>query len=109
MRAMRVDGNHREIVEALQKIGAFVTYLKEPVDLLVSYQGAWIVMEVKPVKASSKARLTWTSNEFEWMVVQNAKVYLVRTPAEACHAAVEEAEIYMSGLSCQRQWREGQP
>ena len=97
MRAMKVDGNHQEIVQALQKIGAFVTYLKEPVDLLVSYKGAWIVMEVKPEKASSNARLTWTLNEFEWMVVQNARVYLVRTADEACQAAVNEATLRATG------------
>ncbi len=94
---MKVDGNHQEIVRALQKIGAFVTYLKEPVDLLVSYKGAWIVMEVKPEKASSNARLTWTLNEFEWMIVQHSRVYLVRTPVEACQAAVDEAALRLAG------------
>ena len=43
----RADANEAAIVEALQDRGAIVLVLDRPVDLLVGYQGRWVLVEVK--------------------------------------------------------------
>lgn len=46
-RAAKSDKSQRSIVSALRGIGAHVTYIKEPVDLLVGFKRRTLVLEVK--------------------------------------------------------------
>ena len=49
-RNAKVDGNQKEIVAALRKIGAYVVHthqLKNAFDILVSYRGNVVPMEIK--------------------------------------------------------------
>lgn len=47
MRAARIDGNSRQIVNALRKAGATVYHIKLPVDILVGFKGVTMLMEIK--------------------------------------------------------------
>ena len=49
----RADANEAAIVEALQDRGAIVLVLDRPVDLLVGYQGRWVLVEVKDGPSAS--------------------------------------------------------
>ena len=53
-RAKRRDGNEAAIVAALEKVGAFVIRLDEPVDLLVGYRNRWLLLEVKDPKGRNR-------------------------------------------------------
>lgn len=52
-RAAKRDSNEREIIEALQELGAYVDQ-ESNIDLFVLYKGVWYAMEVK----TAKGRLT---------------------------------------------------
>lgn len=41
------DANQPEIVAALRERGAYVVEIEHPVDLLVGYNGFWVLVEVK--------------------------------------------------------------
>lgn len=45
--AKRRDGNEKEIVDALRKIGAVVVQQDRPCDLWIGWSGQWVAMEVK--------------------------------------------------------------
>jgi hypothetical protein len=55
-RAARTDANKDDIVKALREAGASVYDLRMPVDLLVGYQGASILMELKDGSKPPSAR-----------------------------------------------------
>jgi hypothetical protein len=88
-RAAKVDANHAEIVSALEEAGAQVTSLATVgngvADLLVSWNGAWSVIEVKDGKKAPSARQL-TKLQKHWMSRQNAMVYVVTNPMEALEA-----------------------
>lgn len=68
----RVDGNHRAVKEALEKIGAIVQSLATVgegcPDLLVGYAGRWILLEVKTKSISPERKLsTSEARELEWI------------------------------------------
>ena len=68
-RAARRDDNEKEIVIALRKAGAHVSFLDEPCDLLVGYKGKTICLEVKDGnKPPSARKLTPNEQKFhdEW-------------------------------------------
>lgn len=68
-RAARRDDNEKEIVIALRKAGAYVSFLDEPCDLLVGYQGKIVLIEVKDGnKPPSARKLTPNEQKFhdEW-------------------------------------------
>lgn len=49
-RIAKVDDNQKEIVEALRKVGAYIVHthqLKNAFDILVSYRGKCVPMEIK--------------------------------------------------------------
>jgi len=78
----RVDGNHREVVEALQAIGCSVQSLaatgKGCPDLLVGYQGRTVLLEVK----AGRGKLT--DQQAAWQFTWNgAPVCVVRSGDEA--------------------------
>lgn len=68
-RAARRDDNEKEIVVALRKAGAYVSFLDAPCDLLVGYKGRVILLEVKDGnKPPSARKLTPNEQKFhdEW-------------------------------------------
>ena len=81
----RVDGNHREVVQALQAIGCSVQSLaaigKGCPDLLVGYRGRTMLLEVKA------SRGTLTDQQEVWLMTWNgALVHIVRSGDEAIAA-----------------------
>ena len=50
----RLDANHREIVQALQRVGASVDQ-KGPLDLLVGFRGANYLLEIKTARGNLRA------------------------------------------------------
>src|SRR5678815_5441887 len=50
----RLDNNHREIKQALERVGATVDE-KGPLDLLVGFRGANYLLEVKTAKGNLRA------------------------------------------------------
>ena len=54
------DANEKAIIEALREAGAFVVQLDKPLDLLVGFEGAWHLIEVKV----PNGRLTPAQDEF---------------------------------------------
>ena len=88
-RAARVDENQRDVVAALRKIGAFVSYL--PVgfgvpDLLVGYKGQTFLMEVK--NKDGRNRMTQGQIEFHNRWIGGA-LFIVRTPEAAIKAVTQ--------------------
>ncbi len=80
MRARKVDACQPAIVEALRGIGAEVIVLNTSIDLLVWYQGQWIVMDCK-----SDNRRTETQKH---LVARGCRIAFPRTPDEALRAIV---------------------
>jgi hypothetical protein len=78
-RAARRDSNERQIVEALEGMGAIVERLSKPLDLLVNVQG---VIALADVKAPRTGRLTADQVAFlkKW---DGAPIYLLRTVEDA--------------------------
>lgn len=79
------DGNEKEVVDALQQIGASVFRLDKPCDLLVGYRGRNYLLEVKlpvgPRGGTSHSHLNEWQEEFEdtW----HGQFTVVRSPREA--------------------------
>jgi hypothetical protein len=57
----RSDGNAKEIIDAMRKMGASVEIIDRPVDILVGYRGVTAIAEIKTprgkLQASQKAFL----------------------------------------------------
>lgn len=90
-RAARTDATQEPIVAALRKIGARAIYIKEPVDLLVGYRNATVLLELKDgEKFSSERRLTKQQEEFiaTW---PGGPVYVVSSVDEALRVVIEAA------------------
>lgn len=84
-RAPKRDANEADIVQALTRVGAFVSQLSgEGIpDLLVIFRGQTWLIEVK----SAKGRLT--DAQIEWHAKSlngGVKVHVVHTPLEALQA-----------------------
>lgn len=81
MKAPRIDANHREIVEALEAVGATVQPLikigKGCPDILCAYRGNLFLMEIK----TRDGKLT--ADQIEWMAKWRSPVYVVHTVDEA--------------------------
>ena len=80
-RAARVDVTQPDIVKALRKIGAEVTYLhvvgQGCPDLLVSFRQRWWVIECKADDGDL------TTDQKQWIGRQHAPTYVVRSAEEA--------------------------
>ena len=85
----RTDANHAAIVDALRRVGAAVTSLAAVghgvPDLLVSYRGQWIVLEVKDGDKPPSARRL-TLDEAAWCQQQHAPVWVVASVDDALAA-----------------------
>lgn len=84
-RAARRDDNEKEIVAAMREAGAYVKVINDEglFDLLVSYRGETLLIEVKDgAKPPSGRRLTDAEQKFhdEW---PGADLYIVNSVEEA--------------------------
>jgi hypothetical protein len=82
-RAARRDDNEQEIVKALRKAGAYVSFIDEPCDLVVGYQGRTVLLEVKDgAKPPSARKLTEREQKFhdEW---PGGPLYIITCVQEA--------------------------
>lgn len=79
--AAKRDANEPEIIQALERAGAGVTQLDEPVDLLVAYRDHWKLLEVK---VSEKSKLTERQRNF--IACHPGMVSIVWTPMMALKA-----------------------
>lgn len=84
-RAARRDDNEKEIVSAMREAGAYVKVINDEglFDLLVSYRGETLLIEVKDgAKPPSARRLTEAEQKFhdEW---PGADLYIVNSVEEA--------------------------
>jgi hypothetical protein len=78
--AAKRDENEREIIDALEGVGASVTQLSEKglPDLLVGFRGETYLIEVK----STKGNLTAHQNEW-WLSWRGREPAVARTPHDA--------------------------
>lgn len=84
-RAARRDSNESDIVKAMREAGAYVKVINDEglFDLLVSYRGETLLIEVKDgAKPPSARRLTDAEQKFhdEW---PGADLYIVNSVEEA--------------------------
>ena len=95
-RAARVDANQPDIVAALRKIGAEVTYLHQlgggVSDLLVSFRQRWFVIECKTDDGDL------TQDQREWIGKQKAPVYLVTDAMQAVGFLQTQMPDWLLGL-----------
>ena len=86
MRAARVDGNQREIVQALREAGATVQHLhtvgKGCPDVLVGYRGANLLLELKD-GSLPPSRQKLTADEEYWHTVWRGQVEIARSVEDA--------------------------
>lgn len=87
-RAAKVDGNQRDIVDALRQIGCDVHVIGLPVDLLVGFRARNFLIEVKDPNGSN--RLTESQKEF--MATWRGQVRICRSPEEAVRLVTEAYE-----------------
>ena len=84
-RAARRDANEQDIIKAMREAGAYVKAINDEglFDLLVSYRGETLLIEVKDgAKPPSARRLTDAEQKFhdEW---PGADLYIVNSVEEA--------------------------
>lgn len=87
-RAAKKDDNHKIIVEALRKVGAYVQDLGSVgsgcPDLLCDYRGAWTLIEVKDgEKVQSARKLTPDQINFVVDLRNRAPVHVAESPEQA--------------------------
>lgn len=86
-RAKRRDPNEAEIVAALRAVGASVTPLHEPVDLLVGFRGKNYLLEVKrpPGKygGTSESGQKLNKNQVKFFDEWRGQVRIVTSVADA--------------------------
>ena len=79
------DGNEKNIVDALRKIGATVFRMDKPCDLLVGFRGRNYLLEVKlplgPRGGTAHSQLNEWQREFDDM--WHGQFTVVRSPEEA--------------------------
>lgn len=81
-RAARVDANQAAVRAALEKVGAKVKYIKEPLDLLVGFRKRNVLMEVK----NRDGRDELTKAQVEFLATWPGEAYVVHTPQDALTA-----------------------
>lgn len=84
--AAKVDKNQKEVVKALRKAGASVQHLHAVgagcPDILVGYQGANHLVEIKDGKKPPSARKL-TPDQVEWHDEWRGSVHVVKSVTEA--------------------------
>ncbi len=80
-RAAKVDGNQKEIVTALKRVGALVLHthqLKNCFDILVAFRGKLYCMEIKdPEQPPSARRLTEGEETFKRRLEATGNTYYI--------------------------------
>lgn len=93
----RVDGNHTEVVKALNNAGMKVQSLasigKGCPDLLVGFRGLNIALEVKDGARPPSGRLL-TSDERDWQDTWPGFVMTVTSAEDAINAVVAHAKLW---------------
>lgn len=79
------DLNQPEIILALEEIGCVCYEMEQPVDLLIEYEGRWVVLEVKNPKGKNKL----TKEQEIFFNRTKAPAYVVRNPLEAIAAVTQ--------------------
>ena len=82
------DGNEKNIVDAMQSVGASVYRLDQPCDLLVGYRGKNYLIEVKlplgPRGGAAHSKLNDVQEEFA--ATWRGQFEIVRSPEDAIEA-----------------------
>jgi hypothetical protein len=85
-RAARIDGNHGEVVKALEAAGMTVQSLAAVgagvPDLLVGWRGVNVLLEVKDGSLAPSAR-ELTAAQREWHATWGGQVHAVTSPQQA--------------------------
>lgn len=87
-RAAKVDGNQREIINALKAIGCDVEVIGLPVDLVVGYRCRNFLVECKNPKGSNRL----TDGQKEFIARWRGQVRVVRSAEEAIRLVTEAYE-----------------
>ena len=94
MRATRIDSNHRDVVQALEKAGMTVESLaavgKGCPDLVVGWRGITCLLEVKD-GAKTPGNRPLTVAQQEWHARWGGQLAVVTTPEEAVDAVIAHA------------------
>ena len=76
----RTDANERDIIRAMEKIGAKIYRVAKPLDLLVTFRQRTLLMEVK----TEDGKLTKVQEDF--LAIWPGEVHIVRSIDEAITA-----------------------
>lgn len=81
----KTDHNQKDIVKALKAIGCHVFEIEEPFDLLISWRGVWLVMEVKnpDTHARQKGGSKMTDTQDNILALISAPVLIAESVDEA--------------------------
>ena len=82
--AARTDGNQKDIVAALKKIGCSVLVIGTPVDLLIGYEAKNLLIECKI--PGEKPR---TKKQKDFLASWKGQVRIVESPEEAIKLVTE--------------------
>jgi hypothetical protein len=80
--AARIDANQTPIVSALRRHGALVYIIGKPLDLLVGFRGALLLIEVKDGKKPPSDRKL-TPDQVEFMAAGWPATHVVKSVDEA--------------------------
>ena len=84
--ALRIDANQAQVISALQAAGAIVEIIGQPVDLLVGYQGKFMLVEIKDgAKVKSAQKTTAVQDKF-FAKFEGYPHALVNSPESALRA-----------------------
>jgi hypothetical protein len=79
-RDARTDENQPEILDALNKVGAWYCYIKYPLDLLIAYRGKLYIGEIK----REGAKLNKNQQKvFKELMLRGVIPLLIETPEDA--------------------------
>lgn len=88
-RAARTDGNQKEIVDGLRRVGVSVEIIGKPVDLLIWHRGETALMECKDPRPSSEGGAHGlTKEQVEFIGRWPGKLHIVRSLNEALTAVL---------------------
>jgi len=85
-RALRIDKNQKEIVQALRDVGCWVYSIGQPFDLLVLWKDRWQIFEVKEGNGTLTAGQKRTLDDIKSSGWDVESVKIVRSVQEAIGA-----------------------
>lgn len=81
--AQSVDGNQKEIIDALEKIGCTVVAIGTPVDILVGYRARNFLIEIKDPDSSYGKKDQGTKAQRDFFATWQGQVRVCRSAEEA--------------------------